>query len=346
MSVIRSSCTGLLKALASKPNTIRLVANRSIILAIVVATLNGVSSIPLRAENYPTRTVRILTNSSAGGTYDIFARALASELNKRWNTAVIVEPRPGGNFMIAGRACADAARDGYTLCVLSGETLVYADFLYKNVTYNSRKDFAPVTNLFFNTQALVANTSLGVKTLKGLIALGKTKPLAFSAPAVGQLLFLKRLIGDNGLNMVSVPFRGGGEAIAALLNGSTPILFSGGLNFPPLISDGKIVGLAVDSPKRSPLFPNVPTFSEQGYTEKLNRNYVGLVVPAGTPTQIINRLHTDVADILNAPTFRQKQLIDRALEPIAGTSEEFARFLDQDRTSFAEVVRDGKVERQ
>jgi tripartite-type tricarboxylate transporter receptor subunit TctC len=323
------------------------IATMKFFIAVSLALACGCpASEPVFAESYPTRTVRIITNSSAGGTYDIFARALALELNKRWNAAVIVEPRPGGNFMIAGRACAEAAPDGYTLCVLSGETLVYSEFLYKNVPYNPRKDFAPVSNLFFNTQVLVANTALGLKTFKDLFALGKTKPLAFSAPAVGQRLFLEKLIRNNGLNMVGVSFRGGGEAIDALLNGSTPILFSGGLNFPPLIREGKIAGLAVDGPKRSPLFPDVPTLLEQGYPEKLNRNYAGMVVPAATPKPIIDRLHTDVVAVMNNPEFRQRQLIDRALEPIADTSEEFARFLEEDRATFAEIARDAKVERQ
>jgi len=287
-----------------------------------------------------------MTNSSAGGTYDIVARALASELHKRWGQPVIVEPRPGGNFMIAGRACAESTPDGYTLCALSGETLVYSEFLYKNVPYDPRRDFAPVTNLFFNTQVLVAAALLNVKTLDDLVLLGKTKPLAFSAPAVAQRLFLERLINEKGMNMVSVPFRGGGEAITALLNGSTPVLFSGGVNFPPLIRDGKIVGLVVDSPKRPPLFPQVPTLAEVGYPEKLNRNYVGLVVPAATPGAVIDRIYGEINAIMNNPTFRQQQLIDRAVEPIADTPLEFARFLDQDRTSFDQVVRGAKIERQ
>lgn len=317
---------------------------------VVVSTLalawSGVLNGAAAAQDYPTRTVRILTNSNVGGTYDIFARALASELNNRWGEPVIVEPRPGGNFMIAGRACADAAPDGYTLCALSGETLVYNEFLYKNIPYDPRKAFAPVTNLFFNTQVLVANVSLGVKSLKDLITLGKTKPLAFSAPAVGQRLFIERLIRDNGLNIVSIPFSGGGDAIAALLNGSTPILFSGGLNFPPLIRAGKIVGLAVDSPKRSPLFPDVPTLAEQGYPEKLNRNYLGLVVPAAIPQALIARLHDDVVAVLDGPAFRQQQIIDHALEPATDTPQQFGEFLDQDRTSFEKILRDVKIEPQ
>jgi tripartite-type tricarboxylate transporter receptor subunit TctC len=298
------------------------------------------------AEVFPTHPVRIITNSSAGGTYDIFARALASELQTRWGQAVIVEPRPGGNFTIAGRACADSAPDGYTLCVLSGESLVYADALYKSVPYDSRKDFTPVTNLFFNTQTLVASTLLGIKTFDEMITVAKTKPLAFSAPAVAQRLFLERVFRAKGVDVVSVPFRGGGEAGTALLNGSTPILFSGGANFPPLVHDGKIVGLAVDSPDRSPLFPEVPTLAELGYPEKLNRNYAGLVVSAGASTSLVSRLHNDVVAIMNQPTFRQQQLIERALEPIADSPMQFARFLAQDRVAFEKVVTDAKIERQ
>ncbi len=311
--------------------------------AALVIAWSFVSAGAALAQRYPTRTVKILTNSSVGSTYDIFARAFASELSDRWGQAVIVEPRPGGNFMIAGRACADAAPDGYTLCALSGETLVYSEFLYKEVPYNARKDSAPITNLFFNTQALVANATLGVKSLKALIMLGKTKPLAFSTPAVGQRLFMERLIRDNGMNMVSVPFSGGGDAIAALLNGSTPMLFSGGVNFPPFIHSGKIVGLAVDSPKRSPLSPDVPTLAEQGYREKLNRNYLGLVVPAATPQTLIARLHDDIVAVMNDPTFRQHQMIERALEPTTDTPQEFAQFLDHDRTSFEKILRDAKI---
>jgi len=316
-----------------------------LILLSVAAALLGHSH-KAAAQAFPTRTVKIITNSSAGGTYDIFARALASKLQSRWGQAVIVEPRPGGNFTIAGRACADSAPDGSTLCVLSGETLVYADVLYKNVPYDSRKDFAPVTNLFFNTQALVASAVLGVKTFDELVALAKTRPLAFSAPAVAQRLFLERLIQAKGMDMVSVPFRGGSEVVTSLLNGTTPVLFSGGANFPPLIRGGTIVGLAVDSPDHSPLFPHVPTLAELGYPEKLNRNYAGLVVAAATPPTLVSRLNHDVVAVMNDPAFRQQQLVDRALEPIADSPAQFSSFLAEDRISFEKVVTEAKIERQ
>ena len=144
-------------------NALRVAATHMLIGA-ALGTGSGWRADAAAAAGYPTRTVKILTNSSAGGTYDVFAgnrRGIAEALGQ----AVIVEPRPGGNFMIAGRACAESMPDGHTLCVLSGETLVYSEFLYKYVPYDPRKDFAPVTNLFFNTQVLVAAEVLKVKTL-------------------------------------------------------------------------------------------------------------------------------------------------------------------------------------
>ena len=298
------------------------------------------------AQTYPTRTVKIIENVAPGGTVDIFTRALANELHKRLGQPFIVEPRPGGNFMIAGRACAEAAPNGYTLCAVSGETLVYADFLYKNVGYDAKRDLAPVTNLFFNTQVLVAHESLGIKSLAELPAVAKRKPLAFVAPAVAQRLFLQRYNRQQGIEIVNVPFRGGGEALTGLLNGTTQIAFFGGANFAPLINEGKLIGLAVDGSKRSPLFSDVPTLTELGYTDRLNRNYFGIVVPAATPKSLVAQLNRAIVEILETPEFRKRHLIDRALEPIGDSQDDFARFLDADRVSFGKLTKDADIEPQ
>jgi tripartite-type tricarboxylate transporter receptor subunit TctC len=298
------------------------------------------------AQTYPTRTVKIIENVTPGGTFDVFLRALTSELQKRLGQPFIIEPRPGGNFMIAGRACAESAPDGYTLCALSGETLVYADFLYKNVSYDARRDLAPVTNLFFNTQVLVAHESVGIRSLKELPAVARAKPLAFVTPAVAQRLFLQRFNKVHGIDIVNVPFRGGGEALTGILNGTTQIAFFGGANFAALIAEGKLIGLAVDSPRRSPLFPQVPTLNELGYTEQLNRNYFGLVVPSATPKPLVRQINKAVVEVMSMPDFRQRHLIDRALEPIGDTPEEFARFLEADREEFKKVVAQARIDPQ
>ena len=298
------------------------------------------------AQTYPTRTVKMIENVAPGGTFDVFTRVLASELHKRLGQPFIVEPRPGGNFMIAGRACAESPPDGYTLCAVSGETLVYADFLYKNVGYDAKRDLAPVTNLFFNTQVLVAHESVGIKSLEELPGAAKSKPLAFVAPAVAQRLFMQRFNKRHGIEIVNIPFRGGGEALTGLLNGTTQIAFFGGANFAPLIDQGKLIGLAVDGAKRSPLFPHVPTLTELGYTERLNRNYFGIVVPAATPKPLATQLNRAIVEILETPEFRKRHLVDKALEPIGDTQDDFARFLNAERESFGQVVKDANIERE
>ena len=315
------------------------------VLAAAVFLVSTAISVTLEAaaQAYPTRTVKLIENVGPGGTFDIFGRALASELQKRMGQAFIMEPRPGGNFMLAGRACAEAPSDGYTLCALSGETLVYSDFLYKNVGYDAKRDFTPVTNLFFNTQVLVAHKSLGIKSLAELPTVAKAKPLAFVTPAVAQRLFLQRFNKQHGIDIVNVPFRGGGEALTGILNGTTQIAFFGGANFAPLIAEGTLVGLAVDGQKRSPLFPEVPTLIELGYTERLNRNYFGIVAPGATPKAIIAQMNRAIVEILETPEFRQKHLIDRALEPIGDSPEDFARFLEVDREEFRKVTREADI---
>jgi tripartite-type tricarboxylate transporter receptor subunit TctC len=316
--------------------------------AILLSFISTAAFLPVKAvaQDYPTRTVRFFENVGPGGTFDVFLRALSNELQKRLGQPFIIEPRPGGGFMLAGRACAAAPPDGYTLCALSGETLVYADFLYKHVGYDAKRDLAPVTNLFFNTQVLVAHESLGIKSLKELPAVARAKPLAFVTPAVAQRLFMQRFNKDHGIDIVNVPFRGGGEALTGILNGTTQIAFFGGANFAPLIAEGKLVGLAVDGQKRSPLFPQVPTLSELGYTMQLNRNYFGIVAPGATPKSLIGQINRAIVEILETPEFRQKYLIERALEPIGDSPDEFARFLDADREEFRKVAEEAKIEPQ
>jgi tripartite-type tricarboxylate transporter receptor subunit TctC len=300
------------------------------------------------ADNYPTQTIKIITNVGVGGTYDIFMRAIGDEMQKTLGKPVVVEPRPGGNFLIAGRACAESAGDGHTICALTGETMVYGELLFKKLPFDPRKDLAPVSNLLFNTQLLVVSASLGVKSLEDLARVAKERPksLAYMSPGIVQRNYLEEFNRRHGTDMVSVPFKGGGDAVANMLNGTTPIIFLGGANFVPYIADGTVVGLAVDGRQRSPLFPEVPTIYELGQTTTLPRNWLGLFVPAATPRRIIDRLHGAVATIMAEPGFRQRNLIARGLEPIGDTPEEFARYLEQDRIDCARAVEEAGLKPQ
>ena len=319
---------------------------RGAALGLLIGCIIGTSGSSGYAQSYPLRPVKILTDVGTGGTYDIFARALAEELRKRWGEGVIVEPRPGGNAIIGGRACAEAPPDGHTLCVVSNQGLVANEFLYKKLPY-SRDSFSPITNLFFNTQVIVVSGSLGVRSLEELAALAKARPgtLNYVVPGVFQRVFFDRFNRRHGTDLVAIPFKGGGDVLTGILSGVTPIAFIGGANFAPYVREGKMVALAVDSVERSPLFPDAPTLAELGYPG-LPRTFLALVVPAGTPAQIIAKVHSDVTAIMNEPDFRKRHVTDRGLAPVVDTPAQFAEFLQRDRATTGALMREAGIEPQ
>jgi tripartite-type tricarboxylate transporter receptor subunit TctC len=312
--------------------------------AISVALLSPAAA----AADYPTRPIRAITATSAGGTSDIFMRLIGDRILKDWGQPIIVENRPGGNMMIGGRACADAPNDGYTICILPIETLSYAPFLYKNVPYDPQKDFVPITNPFFNTQVLVVSAALEVKTLDALAALSKAKPrtLSYTVPSASLALFMDKWKTATGADLVRIPFRGGAEAVNGVLSGATPVAMFGLANFNALLRGGQVRGLAIDSAERSPLFPDIPTLTELGYGANPTRIYFGIVAPAGTPAPIVHKLAAEIATIGNDPDFRRKRLIEMGLDPVFNTPEEFAAYLKQDRANAERVVRESGLQTQ
>src|ERR1700752_5158994 len=184
------------------------------------------STMPAQAQLYPAKPVRVITANSPGGTSDIFVRALGDELQKRWGQPVIIDNRSGGGMNIAGRACADAANDGYTICILPNETLTLNQFTFKSIPYNPEKDFDPITNAFINTQVMVVSAKLGVKTLAELAALSKAQPgtLSYTALAIPMQITMENWKKATGADIVFVPSRGGGEMVTGLLTGTTPVV--------------------------------------------------------------------------------------------------------------------------
>lgn len=315
----------------------------------LIAALGLVAlSMPVAAQEYPTRPIHALTAVSAGGTSDIFMRAMAQEVGKRWNQTIVVEDRPGGSMNVGGEACAQAPNDGYTICILPPETLAYNKLLFKTLRYDPERDFAPITNPFFTTQVLVVSAKLGVHSLPELAALSKaeSKTLSYTAPSIPLVAFMDHWIKSNGADIVRVPFRGGGEAVNDMLSRSTPVAFFGASNWLSFIRDGTVVPLAVDSPKRSPLLPDVPTLTELGYHGDLTRLYFGLVAPAGTPQPIIQKLYSEFAAVGAEPEFRQKRMIDVGLEPVFDTPAQFASFLNDDRAASARIVKEAGMQPQ
>jgi tripartite-type tricarboxylate transporter receptor subunit TctC len=302
-------------------------------------------ALPARAQDYPTRALHVITANSVGGTSDIFVRALADKLQQRLGQPIIVENRPGGNMTIAGRACADAASDGYTICLLPNETLTLNQFTYKSIPYDPERDFVPITNAFINTQVMVVSAALHVGSLDGLAQVSKAKPgtLSYSALAIPMQITIENWKKKTGADVVHVPVRGGADMVNGLLTGTTPVAIVGLPNFIAYIRDGSVKALAVDSETRSSLFPDVPTWQELGFPN-LAPVYFAFVAPAGTPKPIIVKLHDEITAIGNDPAFRQARLIDIGVVPVFDTPEHLAHYLDEQRANGAKLIRESGFE--
>jgi tripartite-type tricarboxylate transporter receptor subunit TctC len=303
---------------------------------------------PALAQDYPTRPIRALTTTSAGGISDIFMRALGDELLKRWGQPIVVENRPGGMQNLGARACSEALPDGYTICILNAEPIAYNQFLLKNMPFDPEKGVQPVTNLYHLIQTLVVNSQLNVKTIDELIALSKAKPgtLNYVTAAVPLALYMETLKKEQGADWVRVPFKGGGEAVNAVLSGSTPIALIGEGNVIGQIRAGTMTPLVMLNNIRSPNFPDVPTLAETGYTGPPSRSWYGLFTPAGTPRPIVDKLANAVAAIVDDPTFRERHLSARSLVPAINTPEQFAAEIRKDRALAQEVVKAAGLEPQ
>jgi len=314
-------------------------------LIVLAAWLCGAATAP--AQEWPSRPVKIIIPLGPGGGGDVFTRLMAEELQKRLGQPFIVENRPGGGLNIGTRACAEAASDGYTFCVLSGEPVVYNQFTFKSLPYNPEKDFEPVVNLFINANALVVNSSLNVKTIPDLVALAKSKPGTLSYGTFSFMLayFMDQLNKKNGIDIVRVPFRSGNEMVNAVMTGTTPIVFLGLSNMIGQVKSGQFTGLALNANARLPLFPDIPTLAE-ATGEDYPPPWFGLFAPAGTPLPIVDKMHDEVARIASMPDWRQRNFVERAVEPAIGPRDEFIKFIAGNRAFAARVAKEADIKPQ
>jgi tripartite-type tricarboxylate transporter receptor subunit TctC len=313
----------------------------------IVGLVAGLAA-PSFAQEYPARPIKAVTTTSAGGISDVFMRALGEELHKRWGQPIVVDNRPGGMQNLGARACAEAPPDGYTICILNAEPMAYNQFMLKSMPFDPEKGVQPVANLFHLIQTLVVNAKLNVKTVDELIALSKEKPgtLNYLTASVPLALYMDTLSKERGADWVRVPFKGGGEAVNAVLSGSTPIALIGEGNVIGQIRGGTMTALVMANNIRSPNFPDVPTLAETGYKGAPSRSWYGLFTPAGTPKPIVDKLAKEVASIVNDPAFRDRHLTARSLVPAVNTPEQFADEIKKDRVMAQQVVKDAGLEPQ
>jgi len=321
----------------------RIAACLFLLSAIVVS-----AAVPASAEDYPTRTIKVLTTSSAGGLSDIFMRVLADKLRQRLGQNIIIENRPGGAGNIAMGACAAAKPDGYTICIVDADPLIYNQYLYKNLTYNPETGLTPIVNLFSIIQALIVNSDLKVKSVDELVALSKAKKgtLSYLTASLPLVVYMEYLKKEKGADWVRVPFRGGGEATNAVLSGSTPIALIGIGNVMSFIKGGKMNALALANNIRSTQLPNTPTLADLGYKGPPSRSWYGLFAPGGTPRPIIDKINKEVRAIVGEKDFQEKNLFSRGLVPALDTPDEFAAEIKAGRATAQQVVKDAGMQQQ
>lgn len=303
---------------------------------------------PVAAEDYPSRPVHVITTTSAGGLSDIFMRGLGDELSKRWGQTLVIENRPGGSQNIGARACTEAQPDGYTICIINADAVIYNQFLFKSLPFDPVKGLQPITNLFHLIHMLVVNSDLKVKNVDELVALSKAKPgkLNYLTPGAPMVAYMETLKKEKGADWVRVPFRGGGEAVNAILSGATPIALFGEGNVIGNVRAGKMTPLLMMNNIKSPNFPDVPLLSDTGYKGAPSRGWYGLFAPAGTPKPIVDKIAKDVADVMSNLAFRERHLSARSLVSAVNSPEIFAEEIKRDRATAQKVVKDAGMEPQ
>jgi tripartite-type tricarboxylate transporter receptor subunit TctC len=297
------------------------------------------------AQSYPSRQVRLIVPFGAGGPTDVIARVVAQRLSEAWGQQVITEniPGAGGNTGVA--MVAKAPADGYTILVVSTGFMVNPS-MYSKIPYDPVKDFAPVTLVAASPNVISAHPSLPAKTLGELIELVKANPgkYSFAQPSTGSTPHLAGELfkQEYKLDLVTVPFNSAALAINSTIGGHTPLAFTA---LPPAMSnikEGKLRGLAVLSAKRSPALPDVPTNAEAGVPGLESDTLTGIVAPAGTPKEIIDRWRGEIVKAVALPEVKQR-LETLGFAPVANTPEEFGERIKAEMTRWGKVVRDAGI---
>ncbi len=299
-----------------------------------------------QAQNYPLKPVRVITPFTAGSAIDTLARVLGQRLGDTWGQQVVIDNRIGANGIIGTEAAAKAPPDGYTVYLGNISTLAVNPHLYLKLPYDALKDFAPVTMAATIPVVLVVHPSLPVKSVKELIALAKAHPaqLNYASGGVGsaQHLPMEMLRVNTGINIVHVPYKGLGPAFSDVLGGQVSMMFTGVSNVVPHMKTGRLRVLAIGSPKRSATLPEVPTVAEAGVPGFDFDSWTGYLLPAGTPANLITKLHADITRTLAAPDVREK-LIPLGFDLVGGTPEAMATLIRTDIARFGKLIKDAGI---
>jgi tripartite-type tricarboxylate transporter receptor subunit TctC len=295
---------------------------------------------PARSQSYPSRPVRVIVPVAAGGPVDVITRTIVQQLSERWGGQFHVENLPTGAGNVATAVAAKAPADGYTVMTVT-TALTINPSLYANLSYDAVRDFAPVTLIGASPHVLVASPALPATNVRELVALVKSSPgrYSYASPGTGQS---GQLAGEmfrleSGLDLAHVPFNGATPAITSTIAGHTQIAFMSLAAAAGAIKGGSLRALAITSAKRSEVFPEIPTMAEAGIPDQQSAFWQGMVFPARTPQEIIDRWHRGIAKVLATPDM-QKLLAGMSFEPVINSPQEFSALIKSEIEKWRKVI--------
>ncbi len=298
------------------------------------------------AQRYPDKPVRMIVAVPPGGPADTLARLIAPRLTEALGQMIVVDNRPGANGNIAYEMTARAVPDGYTFVLVAAGVAINPS-LYREVKFDPIKDFAPITQGITVPNILIVHPSVAAASVKELIALAKARAgqLTFASAGNGTSghLALEQFRLLSGIDVINVPYKGGGPALAEVMAGQVQALFSIALAAMPQIKAGKVRALAITTAKRSALAPELPTVAEAGFPKFEVVGWFGWLAPAKTPPEIVARLHKDIARILAEPAMRER-LHALGADPVGDTPQAFGAFIKSEHAKWAGVIRQAKIQ--
>jgi len=309
--------------------------------ALVVTSLPAIAT----AQTYPARPVRIVVGYSAGGAVDIVARSVGQAMSAGLGQPVLIDNKPGAGTNIAVKSVIDSPGDGYTL-LMSANALAANMALYQPAPFDAEKDLAPVSLIGRVPVVIAMNPNAPYASIAKLIEAARAKPgsIAFATPGNGSTphMALELFARAAGISLLHIPYKGGAQAITDAIGGQLPLVAVNALEVLPHVKSGKLKVLAVLSPTRSPMFPDIPTIAESGFPGFEASVWYGLLVPAATPKPIVARLHDEVQKVL-----KSKEVSDRMTavggEVILGTAEMFGALIHSDRIRYEKLVREASI---
>lgn len=318
-----------------------------IILSLAVAgVLFG--ALPVNAQGYPDRPIRMIVPFSPGGGSDISARTMTDELGQALGTTIVVDNRPGAGSVLGATIASQASPDGYTI-FLGNISMAFNAALYKKLPFNAIRDFTPISLATEQPNIIVVHPSVPAKSFKEFVALARKQPgkMTFASAGLGSgtHLAMEMLMMSQKISLVHVPYKGTGPAVAALVGNQINAFMSTFASALPHVKSGRLNALAVTTAKRAPPLPDVPTVQESGVPGFEYATWYGILTPTGTPKSVVDKLNKTIVAVLSTPEMKQRYA-RQGMEAIPSTSAEFTKLLKSETEKWAKVVRDAKIPQQ